>query len=237
MGRMRRILVTPVLLSLSLLLLLAVHSQAQEERWEFPAVSQGDIRFVVDAAGFRGPPGKTHKEIYYLLTTEGLRLARGEGGYRGSIEVTVLLRTSEGEEAARRQVQRTVAVDSLSYRAGRPTAVLDLVPVQLPAGDYELAVTIRDLNGEGEGICRGMLEIPAFDSGELSISDLQFASEIQVGVSSGKFVKNGRKVTPNPLRRFGPGRTSFPVYFEVYRLASPDLEEGNEIRSSCGTRS
>ena len=184
-----------------------------------PTLSEGEIEFLLDTAGFRAAEGKTYEEIYFQLRCSQLTFVEGHDQYEATFSVNAEITNEDGAKVAERNGKKSVPVSSIEIQDLEVSLVMDILDFTLLPGEYHLRVLVKDLNSDREGLCERPLHVPAFNRTNLVISDIQFGTEVQKGNSGDKFVKNTYKVTPNLIRAFSAQDPSLRCYFEVYNFA------------------
>ncbi len=98
------------------------------------------------------------------------------------------------------------------------TLIPGLSPHRLVAGDYRMALRLEDLDSGRLQIFTTQVKVEPFPEGELSLSDLSFASFIDDMNHQGPFNKGDWWVKPHPLHGYDQeGEIRF--FFEIYGLA------------------
>ncbi len=87
-------------------------------------------------------------------------------------------------------------------------------------GKYKMTVEITDENNKARaGKYSEEIEIPGFDTGELTLSDIELATQVlKGGHAEEMFVKNGFSVYPNPSKYYGTNLPRLSFYTEIYNL-------------------
>jgi len=173
--------------------------------------------FAVDC--YRGGRGRSRVEISHQLRLNdlGFRWAEARGDFAAVLRREAVLYDT-GERVA------ASLADSLPIRAEtladtkRPLLVPGLLAVELPPGDYRLALRLEDAASRRLQIFTTPVRVPAFPADSLCLSDISFASNLQRGAAPAAFAKGEWSVTPHPLRAYATDR-SVQLYFEVYGLA------------------
>ena len=95
--------------------------------------------------------------------------------------------------------------------------------IELLPETYHCAIQAKDNESRRIGIYKIEITVDDYTGSNLMISDLQLAESIILATGEGKFVKNGLKVIPHPVKQY---QQSQPVclYFEMYNLIRDDHE-------------
>ncbi|OGG46322.1 MAG: hypothetical protein A3F84_27165 [Candidatus Handelsmanbacteria bacterium RIFCSPLOWO2_12_FULL_64_10] len=196
-----------------------------------PSLSEGEVEFYVDMAGFRGAQGKTTQDVYLLIRCNqitflpwGEASASGEGKqdkYVGKLAIRARVLDGAGQAVEKGEWIKQVPVQDLESAQDPNARVNDVISLSLAPGTYDLEVVVEDLLGEKQGICRRKMEVRNFEvaSTEVTISDIAFGAEIERSEDrQDRFMHNGYRLIPNLTRSYGVGR-SLKCYFEVYGFA------------------
>ena len=174
-----------------------------------PETPTGTIAFSAAAADFKGEGRDSSRvEVYVGVPVE--ETAPTEEGWQGERTVVVYNR-------AWQEVHRSVEHSPLPIPSGFREEVLDEVRLDLPPGDYFLAVKVRDLTSRRTQVFREGLHVDSYEGDSLRVSGVVMAREVGPAKGEGRFVKGGLRVIPRPSRAFGKGQ-GVHVYFEVYNL-------------------
>lgn len=170
-----------------------------------------------DITAFRGGPGKVRADVNLEIPARELAFRAEPGGWRAEFEVKVAAYDIDMNEVL--SVSRDV---DISRRDPVPEDSLWLYPAQLnltmEPGYYRWGIEVIDRAGgkHGRYSFSRMLE-PL--GGELSLSDVLFASSIRGAGMTDAFVRGNLRVVPHPVHAY---RKPHPVrlYFEIYGLAT-----------------
>jgi GWxTD domain-containing protein len=197
-----------------------------------PATSHGDVRFVVDAAGFASAGAETRQEIYLQIPASELRFKRSADGLLARIEVEFSFQdTASGETI----LHKTMLADlpAASEAEAKDPAEMHVLESEflLAPGHYELEIRIEDLQKRGSvfplflmrrnesGKVSLSLDVRAFTDSQLRVSDLEFAREVSDTVAASEddpFQKGNLSVVPCPDRLYGLLIPEVALYFEIY---------------------
>lgn len=162
-------------------------------------------------ARFRGDrPGLTRVEIYAQPPLDSLAVAPG-----APLEAGVFVFTPDFEPVWKRKHEALVDEENglvLTYR------------LQLPRGRFRYALEAR-LEGPPSlarplARARGRVEAPGYPRGELAVSDLLLADDIEPRTEAPR-TRAELRIRPSRTLRFERG-SPVRVYFEVYGLATDD---------------
>jgi GWxTD domain-containing protein len=168
-----------------------------------------------DISTFKMKEGRLRTEINFEIPTSDVRFTRTEGMLRAEIQLGAVVRNLELEEVASGSDVISV-VRSGTGESGVPSHIPGQIVLELEPGYYRIGIEATDTNSQKRGAARTNLELESY-SGELALSDIQFASSIDDAQPGGKFVKGNLRIVPHPLHAY---RIPYPLifYFEIYGL-------------------
>jgi len=160
-----------------------------------------------------------YTEIYYSFFRNQLSFQPDSLGYMATLRASVEIRSDSGD-----------VIDSSSWVAGNRVPTLadanvsnylinDVVPAQLKPGKYDVAIRLTDLNSGASGQARLNVDVPAFTSEALDLSNLELVYHVYEA-DGGNFDKAGRKVIPNTRGTFSHDDTIAYFYGEAYNIGS-----------------
>ncbi len=185
--------------------------------FHLPLYEGTQIRMIADACSFLRDPGITRQEIYYAVPAEDLGFVK-----EGDVWTEKLLRRiliyNEDWEIVARETTTVITQVSGTLTNVRRGALIHQSDYNLLPGRYLAAISVEDEREELIGLTEVALDVRAFDSSSLMISDIQLARAIRPSPGRTPFDKGDLTVEPEPTRRF---RRAKPVhfYYEVYGLA------------------
>ncbi len=184
---------------------------------DMPLRSTGDLQVFAETAAFWGPQNLTRLEVYTLIDARQLQFVPEEGKYVSQIDFVFSLQDSAGSPATRELWTRNVSVEDIRELKQNGALVRDVVAIDLAPGPYHMTLSVEDIYGDLSGTCEGHVRVRDFEGGELVVSDVVFASELEKVNAGGRFVKNGWRVVPNTTRFFRVGKL-IHIYFEIYNF-------------------
>ncbi len=175
-----------------------------------------ELGFYYDTADYRGADGKTRVEIAYGLPTKEMGVLDEGDTLTVAVERAVALATKD-----RSQVYRVHDGTALTGRGGflkqRGEFIPDLIRLEVPPGDYELAVQIVDRVSGRTGLYKQDLKVKPYGGEGLQISDVALAFAVLDQPAGDHFRKGDVWVLPMPTRAYGAGQNA-AAYYEVYNL-------------------
>lgn len=188
---------------------------AQSDISDTPISSKGDMQFYIDRTSYRGNNGNNKTEFYLMLFADQLEYDKDTAEFK----VTTHLENSTGKIVFSNSWKKKALLPQDAEGIGN-LALYDQWYQILKPGQYEGHVMIEGQNSGKKGQAVFNLKIPNLKA---NISQVQFASG--VGESNtipedqlGNFNKSGRKVYPNPSRRYGILNPTLYIYYELYEL-------------------
>jgi GWxTD domain-containing protein len=178
------------------------------------------LKAFVDHKSFFAPEIGTYVEIQlqfigYTLNYFEAEAKDGETtikGLQSEVAVQLVIKNSAGENVA----GDTYRLKSPLMRDSIIEDFYDIRRFTLLPGNYELDVTLQDLNSNEVAMSgRVPLSIKPHDS-NATISDIQIAEVITTAKSDGTFTKSGFDILPRISNYFPTQANSLPVYLEVY---------------------
>ncbi len=187
----------------------ALHEQAQAYLHDFGGRK---LDFIFDVTDFAtANRSETEVNVGFLFRAKDLafedRTAR--------LDVDAVVKTMDYEEVARA---------SHIMRQSRPASskgfVADQVSLEVPPGNYRIALQVRDLASGNVGVFTTESIVREFTKSRLEISDLKLASKVEAGRTGHRFSKGDILVVPHPGGLY-PRGVLVSLYFEVYGLTIP----------------
>lgn len=161
-------------------------------------------------ATFRGRKGKTRLEVYFGIPLD--ELAENHVSEEVVVEYGIAIIDQDFNEKGK--LYHTEIVRPLHADA---KFLIKKYQFELDPDTYNLSFYVRVDTLSRLGGENFETEVPAYDGGTLSLSDLLLAKKLATGESVGDFNRGEFEIVPNLERRFAP---SDPVhlYYEIYNL-------------------
>ncbi len=190
--------------------------KAPSESYRFKLEGK-ELPFIYNMAQFRGAEGKSRTEIYIGVSSSQLSFSGGgSGGPAYSlVDYMIVLQDSNYEDVIRRVRSLKLEIESQQSMANR--LFLCQENVESAEGPHFLTLHLKNMQSRSQGFYTHPYEVRSFQGDDLTLSDIQLASEIIPASGEGEFVKSGLQVMPYPytvIRRSTP----ISVYFEIYNL-------------------
>ena len=168
----------------------------------------GLLTFHASAVDFRGQGDSSRVEVFLGVPVS--EIAPTEQGWLGKRTVAVY-------DKSWRTVHRSVDRSALPVPIGYEDEILDKMTIDLPPGDFYVALKITDRTSKRTQVFRDTLQMGSYGEDSLKVSGIELAQDISSSAVEGKFVKNGLRVIPKPSRIYRQNQSVY-VYFEIYNL-------------------
>jgi GWxTD domain-containing protein len=207
-----------------------------------PQKSPHSLNVGTDYACFQNLPdtNQSYVEIYYSFNRRELKFTQEGQTYQAKFFLNLIIEDKLGNMVENRMWNRGSKVNhweetQIDY------LILDQAEVILKPGDYLLKLSVTDLGSERQGEASSELKVKAFGEEDLQLSDLELAFQVEPDTSTGKFIKAGRKILPNPLGVFTHHMRMAYFYAELYNLivspgADPDYLLSFAVLDSRGKK-
>ena len=181
-----------------------------------PAFHQAPLDFYFDLASFRAPEGRTTLEVYYGIPAEQVKVARRRDVSYIQVKCALALANADYSKIHRTDSSRAYRVAS-DYRGSQKAFMPELLKLEVPPGEYDLQVQIKDLISGHTGIYRQSVDVKEYPEDRLRISDIQLAAAIGESKLQERFKKGEVWVVPMPTRNYR-GAQQVYAYYEIYNL-------------------
>jgi GWxTD domain-containing protein len=171
----------------------------------------------MQVARFRGPGGALDIEVHSLVPRD--RLSENAAVVNGEVELGLFVQNEDAIEIIRET--RSELVEFRSDSAAPQW--IEGWRVTLPqAKHYLVGVEAREPITWRAAAGRALVEARSFPAGELAVSDLLLAREVEP-LRPEPVGRADFRIAPNPAMRYRPGEP-VALYFEIYNLL-PDAEQ------------
>ena len=195
------------------------------ERFRFNRIPEVPVDTRI--ARFKGGDGKTDLYVQYAVPLEDYGLAGFDLDPRSRIGGFVT-----GSGGAILLSEETSATGTFRFRNGRRFEV-GAFGFTLDAGRYRSSLEFFNNDRSAFGAIRDSLVVETWPAGELLLSDIVVASEVDLDSDvlelGGRIQRNGFTLTPDPWARIRADQEAL-VYLEVYGLTLPADGSGAEYR-------
>lgn len=161
----------------------------------------------------------TDVAMYFAIPLGEIDLHESRSRYRKGL----VLYDEEWNEITRRAEDMEAAIAHVPESDGDSGEwyLVDLFRVRITPGQYNFALQVNDLVGDGVGVIRGAMRVRHFRPTGLQMSDPVLSGGVIEGGKSPRFQRHGWTVVPVPSRRFLKHQPLY-LYFETYNLLSGD---------------
>ncbi len=187
----------------------------------FPQTKQKQFDFEFDYAQFGYDSTSNYIELYYSFGQQSLLKSEKDSGiYEEGILHVEILDSLTGEQVLNKDWKISYSPEDSSKMSNSLVGVINLL---LPSGKYKMIVTGEDsLQSSFSKSAEEYLTVKPFVKNNISMSDIQFASNIVQG-SPNKgsiFYKNSYEVIPLPTSVYSENQPVLFYYLELYNLQS-----------------
>ena len=183
---------------------------------------------------FKAEANRTYVSIVYAIPNSELKfsldvISRLRKLSRACIDEKYIVFNPDWEEIKGNSKKKEFLVP-INQTADSNLLVTELFSFELPAGDYQLAWSLKDSSAKKIVVLKSPLEVDDFSSDSLGLSSIILADKIKSD-SKGDFVRQGHSISPNFNNTFYVYQ-NLEVYYEIYNLKK-DWEGKNYYRSEC----
>lgn len=172
---------------------------------------------------FLSPLDGPYIETYLQFDASSLNfLENEEGEYQATLEVLLVFKQNEQIIEFRKYELKSPAINVLTETG---FSFIDQQRFLLPNGEYELDISLSDLNKDLEPLSHSEIIAVDIDQRELSVSSVQLAERIELADESGPLTKSGFNIYPYVDYFYPSDMETISFYSEVYN-ASDALGEG-----------
>jgi GWxTD domain-containing protein len=174
------------------------------------------LEFAYRTVEYRGYEGMTDLELIYGIRNIHLEFSRSGQMAEALVERRAVLFDLDWNEVARTVEEQSFQVPPT--QATNPNRiVVEKAEFQVPAGNYWLALNIRDQESKRVGIVKAEVEVAPYDNQTLAISSLVLANRLPPAEEAERFSRGDLAVIPR-LSRYFQASQPLMVYYEIYNL-------------------
>lgn len=221
-----------ILIAVVALLCLADTGLAQLADVEGQADEQEQVTFYVDYATFQSDQEKVILEVYLMIPRSEFEFVKPDTLDRYVARGFVQVGLAQNDSI--RYLDRWPINDSEESieNVTESQNIPDISYFEVPSGNYELIVQVIDLQTEERGLYREPVTLSRFTEEELTISDIEFASMVEMAEQKTIFTKAQRNIVPNASLTYGTGSPILYSYAEVYNLDYPSEKDSFQVQYS-----
>ena len=187
---------------------------------DLPITSEGEIKFYLDFAGFKGENNKTYQEFYLMIFEDELN-SIVNSSENNEINIETSIRDNFGKSISSKSWVTEIYFNRDSTKLNYFT-IYDQWRELLEPGNYNLTVKLSDARNKLTGLIQNKISIKDFHSNKLIASDIEFVSDYKKSTQQDQFSKGSSRVKPNPWRRYGILLPTLTFYYELYNLPMQD---------------
>ncbi len=211
--------------------LTAVNCLAQDS----PVVSTGDLQFYIDHASFSGKENKTYTEFYLMLFSDQLMTNNNDTATVKELLIKSSITDSAGGQIVSDRQWYTNALLPRDSIDPVSMVVYDQWAELIDPGIYNIRINISSSDPVKSGNAALSITIPEYPHDSLTISQVEFVSEVQNKIDNTPFIKAGKKIIPDPWRRYGALNSRLTFFYEIYNRPSNGSLQGEYIiRANSG---
>lgn len=216
----------------TLVLLWAAEFPLQAQEGVIP-LSQGDIRFAVDHAGFMDSSGRTRETFFCQIGYDQVHFVRQGGRYVARMELTAILYDGKGNQIAGDNWDKAYEVKDYvaTVASGRP--LLESFSFLLDPGTYRLRVELADLGADSKGIYQGNVLVPSLSRSRTQFSEPVFLTAPLPGTEESLSLDPSRL---NPSRVYPDSVPTVRWFFVVYGPVPPGAKLLYAVSDVLGKR-
>ncbi len=174
--------------------------------------------FESDYVCFKAPNAQSYVEIYNQIAFSQLSFRRlSMRQYMAAVSVDISLQKQD-EQIVRNLRTDTLRVQSYEETVTSRDVLSCLQSYIIDAGTYFCRIVVTDQLTGRMAVKKIAMQVPAFSTPALNLSEIQFASHIIEAKEEGPFIKSGLYVEPNPNAAYSFFATTIPVYYEIYNI-------------------
>ncbi len=208
-----------------LLLALGVHiAFGQVELTDKPA-NNASALFDVDAISFVSDSSALSRlDIFAAIPYEQLSFVKKDGAFVASYEMTFGVYDEKNALVNEKLWTKEIKVASFDRSVSSGSYAVEQRSILLPAGKYQLAFLLRDIESRNTRRVRRELTVGDYAKPGLSLSDIMLVGRLAVQ-------DDGRKsITPGISPNVGAMSSPFHIFFEAYNTGRSKTPDGSGHR-------
>ncbi len=190
--------------------------------------NQTKLPFELNYAAYRASSGFDYMEIYSSIYRSQLKFVNDSTRhFRANFRLEI--NVAKGDSVVFRDAAKKVTYADSMKQVRKTQRLPDVSRVYIRPGNYDLKVTIRDLNNQRFGTIELPAKIIPFSKDSLDVSNIEFASLIKKNDKPNMYTKNGYQVIPNPGALYGQGAPVLYFYSEIYNLKKATQPDSYQV--------
>lgn len=177
------------------------------------SIRANGIQAFFSYSAFSESGKKPFLETYLTIAGNSLQYSKNElGMFQAKVEIVLTLKQGDAIKFADKYTLLSpLSPDSLTRKD-----FVDQQRISIPNGDYQIEISLKDLNAQGNSIIYSENISIAFAENKISISDISFAESYTPTINQSKFSKNGYDIFPFSSDFFPENMDKLIFYSEVY---------------------
>jgi GWxTD domain-containing protein len=192
-------------------------SGAQSEFSGLP--EPGEPAFDLDFAAFRAPGDTIRVEIYYRITNPRLSYVKKGNQYAASYEISAILKGDDDQQAASASNMENYVLETYGETRRSTGYLVNVLTVQVTAGQYELSVTVNDRISGGTHTINRPADLRNLAGDDWVIGGPEFILPGAAPPGDARYRKDTLSFVPNVTRSLGGTDLPLSLYFEIYQRA------------------
>jgi len=185
----------------------------------------GFIPLMVDYAIFKNTDTTSYVEVYISFYQNNLNYISEKDHLRAGYNAMVQVFNKNSIVDSKTKNLVTAVKSPSDIHTDRQ--FITLFAFELPNRNYNVKVTIQDLNSNNRGEYLFDINLKNFSPDSLQISGIELASNITKEVGESDFHKNTLRIIPNPSNIYGIELPIIYHYSEIYNLDFNEKKPGN----------
>ena len=172
--------------------------------------------FAYYTSSFRGDNGKSSIEVYYAIPVRELEPQEEKDYNTAIINEGIFFFDDKWNEINKSIIKEKIRL-SPKLDLKMNYYVIGKHQLEIEPGEYNFAIEFQEETSKNTAAYRRILKIDSYSFGELKMSDIILASNIESSNENSKYIKNGLEIIPNPVKLFHKNQLMH-IYFEIYNL-------------------
>ena len=197
----------------------------------YPLFSKSSPRFISDLCYYKGSADQAQIELAYSVKLIELTFKSTNDQLTASINCSLIIKDSDNKIVIQKSRQKTVTARTQGEIKDESRGIIDMFVFDLPAGGYELEISLEDKFSKSVSRSNNTLQVPAFGK-SLSMSTPLLALAVTSDLTQKLFVKGNRVILPNVSHDFIYHKSILQFYFEAYNLITPSDSASSFLQAS-----
>ncbi len=182
-----------------------------------------NLRAYFSYSIFNTPGNEPYVETYLTINGESISYELlGDGTFKGIVEVQVLFKKGDSiVNYAKYELSSPIIKDTSFVNQN----MLDIQRYGLDEGDYNLEISLRDVNSEEKAMTSTDSFAIDFPEGVLQFSDIELLTSFEQSDVQSSLSKNGYQLTPYVFNYFPQSMNTISFYGELYNTTEVLEEE------------